>query len=106
MSKTNGPYRVNVSNVAREMLLEHVEFLARVSVVAAYKLIDEFEDALDRLSNNPEWFPFLRIESVQPRTYRKCLFARRYELIFLIDGNEVFVDAVRDCRQNPDELLS
>lgn len=88
------------------MLLRHVEFLARVSVLAAKKLAAEYRKSLAELGKNPERFPFLDVSGIPPRLYRKCLFYGRYELVFLIAGNIVNVDAVRDCRQNSDNIFS
>lgn len=99
-------YRVIVASRAEVMLLRHVDFLARVSVAAARKLVSEYRSSLTKLKKNPERFPFLDLENVPPRLYRKCLFYGRYELIFLIADETVFVDAVRDCRQNPENIFS
>lgn len=99
-------YAVRVSSRALSMLETHIEFLARVSIPAARKLSAEYRKAVVGLNSNPERFPFIEADDIPPRTYRRCLFARRYELVFLITGTLVFVDAVRDCRQDPDNLLS
>lgn len=88
------------------MLLRHVEFLARVSVLAAKKLAAEYRKSLAELKKNPEHFPFLEVDGIPPHLYRKCLFYGRYELVFLVADNIVNIDTVRDCRQNPDSLFS
>jgi len=99
-------YHVLVSIRAEAMLLQHVRFLAKVSVRAARRLSAEYKKSLAELKKNPERFPFLELDGIPPRLYRKCLFYDRYELIFMIADDIVNIDAVRDCRQNPDNLLS
>jgi plasmid stabilization system protein ParE len=99
-------YTVRVSSRALAMLERHTRFLARVSVPAARRLSADYRKAVASLKVYPERFPFVEAVDVPPQTYRRCLFARRYELIFLLTETSVFVDAVRDCRQAPGSLFS
>ena len=99
-------YTVDLSERAEEMLLRHSEFLARVSVPAARKFIAAFRTAAGGLKENPERFPFLALDGIPPKLYRKCLFLDRYELIFLICESNVSIDAIRDCRQDPENIFS
>lgn len=99
-------HTIIVSSKAQSMLEKHVEFLARVSVSAARKLAVEYRNAVKEIRKNPERYPFLDMPGVSPHTYRKCLFSRRYELIFLMIEKTIYIDTVRDCRQNPDDALS
>jgi len=93
------------------MLLSHTEFLAHVSPAAARKLVQDFKIVKCKLAANPMQFPFaddLDAKGIPPETYRKCVFHGRYKAIFLVEGSNVFIDAIIDCRQanrslyNPD----
>lgn len=99
-------YAIVVSGRAEAMLMRHTEFLAKVSVPAAKKLSVEFRKALKSLKDVPDRFPFLDMDGIPRGLYRKCLFYRRYELIFLIMETVVYIEAVRDCRQDPGHILS
>ena len=99
---THSKYDVRLANRADRMLLAHTEFISRISTSAGRKLLSEFRSAESRLSEDPYLFPFaddLDVPGIPPETYRKCLFYGRYKAIFLIDGSNVFIDAIIDCRQ-------
>lgn len=94
-------YKVIISPRASRQLIAHVEFLSRKSVNAASRLAAEYKETVRQLRANPLQFP------VDPHTEletppRVALFGKRYQLYFDIEGDTVFVGAVRDCRQNPD----
>lgn len=100
-------YHVELAKRADAMLLWHTEFLARVSPKAAGKLLAEFIKAISELSSNPYRFPFaddIDAPGLPPMTYRKCYFYERYKAIFLIEDNDVFIDAIVDCRQENNNL--
>ena len=95
-------YNVSLARRADIMLLLHTEFLARVSLAAARRLLTDFKRINARLADNPYQFPFaddLDVPGIPPDTYRKCLFSRRYKALFLIEGNDVNIDVIIDCRQ-------
>ena len=95
-------YNVELSHRAEIMLLQHTTFLAQVSPPAARRLVASAEKVKVRLSDDPYQFPFadeLDLTGIPYETYRKCLFDKRYKALFLIEGNDVFIDAIIDCRQ-------
>ena len=49
--------------------------------------------------NNPYQFPIDIDLNPENTPYRKAIFGKRYKLLFIIDGESVFVDSVADCRQ-------
>jgi len=101
-------YNVILAERSDTMLLLHTEFLAQASPAAARRLISEFKKATKRLSENPFQFPFadeIDAPGIVQGTYRKCFFYGRYKALFLVDGNNVFVDAVIDCRQENANLF-
>ena len=95
-----GKYTVTVSRRADAMLIRHTRFLANVSVPAARGLATEFEKVLDVLEDNPFQFPVETEYELPPGQFRKALFCKRYKAIFYVEDNNVFLDAVLDCRQD------
>lgn len=93
-------YAVMVSQRADEMLIQHAKFLARVSVPAAEKMVLEFELILDSLEENPYQCPVDNDCNLPKGMYRKALFCKWYKVLFIINGTNVFLDAVVDCRQD------
>lgn len=81
------------------MLLQHTEFISRVSVPAAERFLDEFEAVIQRLSENPYQFPSCDDPNLAD-TYRKAVFAKWYKMIFSVEDDTVYVDAVVDGRQS------
>lgn len=82
-----------------QMLLQHTEFISRVSVPAAERFLDEFEAVIQRLSENPYQFPSCDDINLAD-TYRKAVFAKWYKMIFSVEDDAVYVDAVVDGRQS------
>ena len=97
-------YEVIVSRRAERLLASHVAFLARVSIPAARRLREAFAEVLDALEDNPFQFP-AEEDLDLPGNYRKTLFAKRYQLIFCVEEDTVFVDAVLDCRMDNSRLF-
>ena len=101
-------YKVSLSRQAERMLFRHTEFLARVSSSAARRLITSSIEIKHRLSENPFQFPFaddLDVPGIPQETYRKCLFDGRYKALFLVEGNDVNIDAIIDCRQENNNIF-
>jgi len=101
-------YEASISRGAERMLLQHTEFLTQVNPAAARRLISSLKKLKSRLSDNPYQFPFaddLDVPGIPPETYRKCLFEKRYKALFLIEGNDVYIDAIIDCRQENKNLF-
>ena len=82
-----------------QMLLQHTEFISRVSVPAAERFLDEFEAVILRLLENPYQFPNCDDPNLAD-TYPKAVFAKWYKMIFSVEGNTVYIDAVVDGRQS------
>ena len=101
----NIEYKVTVSDAALAMLDSHIAFLARVSTMAAEKLMDEFLDDIESLSQFPDRFPVFDNEFIPDSRYRKMLSAKRYLILYEIDGSNVCVDYIVDCRQDYEWLL-
>ena len=101
-------HEVSLSRSAERMLLQHAEFLTQVSPAAARRLLNSLKKVKSRLSDNPYQFPFaddMDVPGIPPETYRKCLFEKRYKALFLVEGIDVYVDAIIDCRQENENIL-
>ena len=80
--------------------LPHTEFISRVSVSAAERFVVDFEAIICRLSENPYQFPNCDDPNLAD-TYRKAIFAKWYKMIFSVEDDTVYIDAVVDGRQSP-----
>ena len=100
-------YNVEFSQRAEDMLYQHTEFLARVSVGAARRLIKSAKELRSKLKTNPEMYPYadeLDVPGIPYKTYRKCVFEKRYKALYMIEDNNVFIDAIIDTRQENKNL--
>lgn len=97
-------YKVIAASYLNDMLLKHMQFIALVSLPAAKRFRKEFEELTKQLAENPYIFPVLEDPNLPGDTYRKALSAKWYRAVFYIEGNRVYVEAVVDCRSNPDTL--
>lgn len=93
-------YKVITAPYLGDMILEHVRFIARVSVPAAKRFRAEFATLTRRIAETPYQFPILDDPNLPPDTYRKALFAKWYKAIFYVDGDNVYIDAVVDGRRD------
>lgn len=105
MSEKNKRYEVKITETAWTMLLEHVRFLANVSVPAANRLIDAFVEVTGDLAVMPERNSWLSHEAIPFQKYRKLHFTKHYLVLYQLQGNIVYVSAVVDCRQDYAWLL-
>ena len=92
-------YRVVVFPDADKMLEDHLCYLSRINISAAKKLYHEFWSTVNDLREYPFLYPPYESKSGKP--YRKALFNKRYQIIYLISEDTVYIHAVRDCRMDP-----
>ena len=93
-------YNVIVAERADKMLVRHARFLAKASKPAALRLADEFEAVLRELEENPYQFPMETDDNLPKGLYRKALFCKWYKAVFVVENQNVYLDAVLDCRQD------
>ncbi len=98
-------YTVKVTDRAKFMLGNHVDFIAQISVKAAKDTRNEIMRAMRSLTYMPERFPYIDDESVIPNKYHKMCIAKWYAVIYEIKDDKVFVDYIVDCRQDYNWLL-
>ena len=77
-------YQVQVHPRVASQLVQHAEFIARVSKPAAQRFRVGFSEILRRMQENPYQFPSCDDPNLPS--------------IFYIENQQVFVDAVADCR--------
>ena len=93
-------YKVIVSDRARQMLAEHVRFLAQKSPVAARRTKNELIDAIRSLSTLPERCPFLNVEFIPVNKFHKIFVEKWYLILYQVKNQTVYVEYIVDCRQD------
>ena len=105
MQSVDKKYTVRIQEPAAEMLVQHSRFLAQASETAAKRLMADFKKQAESLEIMPERCPWLYHPMIPEHKYRKLIFEKYYMLIFQIIGENVFIDAMVDCRQDYIYLL-
>jgi len=98
-------YIIRVAPAVNDRMIEHFEFLARVSENAANKLLDELIEDINSLETSPQINPYLDRPYIELRKYRYKLSYGRYRIVYQIVNDTVFVDDIQDCRQSDDKSL-
>ena len=94
-------YKVVLSDEARNMLRDHLYYLASINPEAAKALRKKIMNEIRGLSRMPERFPFL--DGTGP--FRKLFIPKWYLVFYLIDHDTVFVEYILDGRQDYQWLL-
>ena len=85
-------YKITVSTKAREQLLHHTAFIAKVSKDAAKRLVASFKETTLSLEEMPKRCPWFNRDYIPYNKYRYCIFEKRYALIFQKKEDIVFED--------------
>jgi len=98
-------FQVIIDPAANDRMFEHFEFLARVNVSAANKLLTKLLSDIQSLEKlpyrNPSYIrPYLPLDK-----FRYMVSTQRYKIIYQIDDDFVFVDDIQDCRQEDDKKV-
>ena len=94
-------YELHLDDEAEMMLMGHAVFLAKDNPSASVKLIDIFDECLDKIEANPLVYQFADerdVPGIPPKTYRRCIFKRYYKIVYRVDGQMIKVTAVIDAR--------
>lgn len=102
---SNKKYQVIVSRRAAQMMVSHADFLAEVSVKAAERLMNAFQEGAGSLSEMPFRGGWLAGEFIPPNKYRRLVLEKRYLLIYQVVDDVVYIDYVVDGRQDYGWLL-
>jgi len=98
-------HKVFIEPEADRRLAGHIEFLARVSESAAYRILEAYEEALAFLESSPEICPIYSSGNQVDAQLRYKLFGKRYRIVFEIVDNSVYVYDIQDCRQSAERNL-
>lgn len=99
-SDNDNEYTVIISDAARQMLIEHIRFLAQADADAARKIKTLLLDSIRTLSHFPERHPFISTDFLPANKYRKMVIEKRYLILYQAKEQFVFVDWIMDCRQD------
>jgi plasmid stabilization system protein ParE len=105
MERNEKVYRVIIASDANGRMYEHFEFLARVNVNAANRLLDGLLKDIRNLRTEPFRYPVYNRPYLPVGKYRYILSNKRYRIVYQIIGNQVFVDDIQDCRQDDDKNI-
>ncbi len=92
-------YRVVVSARARQMLGEHIRFLAKVNKDAAREKKKQILSELRSLTYMPERYPFLQVDYLPVNRYRKMFIENWYLVLYQVQGEIVHIEYILDGRQ-------
>jgi len=98
-------YHVIVSSEANDRLYEHFEFLARVNVHVANNLLNGLLIDIRKLQTDPFRFPVYNRPYLPAGKYHYILSNKRYRIVYQINGSQVYVDDIQDCRQDDDKSV-
>lgn len=98
-------YRVIISDRARQMLGQHIHFLAQANKGAAVELKKRFVEEFRSLRFLPQRNPFLYADFIPPNKYHKLTVKNSFLVLYQIRDETVYVDWIIDCRQDYEWLL-
>jgi hypothetical protein len=100
-------YTVHIDPAADYKMLEHINFLKRISMSAAVRLYGKFCKEFDSLGFNPERYPryFSPEKAVDDAMFRYNFCAKRHRLVFDVIDDVVYIHDVQDCRQHTNKNL-
>ena len=105
MDNIDVEYFVSIAPSANDRIAEHIEFLARVSEEAAERLLSEMMAGVNSLKKMPHRNPFYNRPYLPLNKYRYLIFAKRYRIVYQIDGDRIYVDDIQDSRQSEDKSI-
>lgn len=91
-------YTVKFNPRLAGQLETHAAFLAKVSKPAARRLLSEFRALIKQLSDNPYLYPPYEDPNLPPDIYHKAVLGKWYKVVYSVEGDFVYVDAVVDGR--------
>ena len=98
-------YKVIISDRAKQMLGQHIRFLAQVNKAAAVELKKRFIEEFRSLQVFPQRYPFLCADFIPPNKYHKLSVKNWFLVLYQIKDDTVYVDWIIDCRQDYEWLL-
>ena len=105
MVRDEKAYQITIASDAHDRMYDHFEFLARVSVNAAHRLLEGLLQDIRKLAYDPFRFPIYNQPYLLINKYRYIISNKRYRVVYQVCGNHVFVDDIQDCRQDDNKSL-
>ena len=91
-------YTVKFNPRLAGQLETHAAFLAKVSKPAARRLLSEFRALIKQLSDNPYLYPPYEDPTLPPDIYHTAVLGKWSKVVYSVEGDFVYVDAVVDGR--------
>ena len=91
-------YTVTFNPRVGQQLERHTAFIANVSKPAAWRLLDEFKAVVKQLAKNPYLYAPCDDPNLPADIYRKAFIGKWYKVVFTVDGDQVYIEAVVDAR--------
>jgi len=105
MYEIDKEYTVIVDPAVNDRMYDHFEFLARVNVSAAERLLDQLTDDMQSLESLPYRNPVFNRPYLKSGKYRYMVSCQKYLIVYQIVDNTVFIDDIQDSRQSDDKSL-
>jgi len=105
MVRDEKAYQITIASDAHDRMYDHFEFLARVSVNAAHRLLEGLLQDIRKFAYDPFRFPIYNQPYLPINKYRYIISNKRYRVVYQVCGNHVFVDDIQDCRQDDNKSL-
>ena len=90
---------------AAQDLYEHVIFLSKVSIDAAFELREAIYNESQSLANFPDRNPLFEMTDNFPYKARRAVVSKRYLIIYVVDGDIVKVYRILDVRKHFEHLI-
>lgn len=98
-------YTVIISDRAKQMLGQHIRFLAQVNKSAANNLKKRFLEEFRALESFPQKYPFFNGDFIPPNKYHKLYVKNWFLVLYQVKDTTVYVDWIVDFRQDYSWLL-
>ena len=92
-------YDIIIPEETLAMLLSHIIFLSNVSLKLAQKLRNDFFQKIEELYYSPFKYPFLN-SNIKEKTYRKINICKNYLIIYSVNENKIYINAIVNGKQN------
>ncbi len=98
--------RIVWTTQAQEDLEAIYQYWLPTNEAYATRLYNSLIDEAEVLASQPKAGALERLLEHVPGHYRSLLADKRHKLVYTIEGNDIVIHAVWDCRQDPDKLTS
>ena len=92
-------YAVIISDRAKQMLGQHIRFLAQVNKKAAVELKQRFLEEFRAFETFPQRYPFFEAAFIPPNKYHKLAVKNWFLVLYQIKDDTVYIDWLLDCRK-------